>query len=267
MIGAALSCAAAFVPATANAGGRVAVISSIPTSDADVVAKLKATGRFSGVDYINGQNSTPSLAILQRYTSVLVYDGTWFSDPKTFGDNLDAYLRSGGGVVMSVWGTSAAPLPVTGAFSDDYALLPTHVPVRWYNRRTLGTVLLPSDPLMAGVTSFDGGEASIYRDVALAPGAVGVAKYDNDAFLVAKRTINGFETVNLNFYPPSNSVGTGNWVRTTSGTTLMANALENVGRGVSPVPEPASWAMLALGAGAVGAALRRRRTAPRARGA
>ena len=75
------------VPATVSAAGRVAVLATIPQHDADVVAKLMATGRFADVDYINVRFSTPTLDTLSHYHSVLLYSGQYFSDRVALGDN------------------------------------------------------------------------------------------------------------------------------------------------------------------------------------
>jgi len=144
-----------------------------------------------------------------------------------------------------------------GAFANDYALQPG----RGYTngqRRTLGAVLLPNDPLMAGVTAFDGGSSSYHSVTGLVPGAVAVANYDNGTPLVAKRTVAGFQTVNLNFHPGSSDTRSDFWVSSTGGTALIANALENVGA-VAAVPEPATWAMMLVGFGMIGATARYRR--------
>lgn len=248
--------AAALTPAAASAAGRVAVIATLPTYDADVVTKLSGTGRFTGVDYIDASTTTPTLATLQNYSSVLVYSDTTFANNIALGNSLDTYLRGGGGVVVGVFGYNVTPLG--GAFANDYALSPSLTQMSG-ERRTLGTVLLPNDPLMAGVTGFDGGDSSYYSNVTLVPGATAVANYDNGVTLVAKRTIAGVQTVNLNFYAPSNAARNDFWV--TGGTTLMANALQNVGVMGPAVPEPATWAMMVLGFGVVGSTIRRRKPA------
>src|SRR5947209_6599998 len=123
----------------------------------EVQSKLVATGRFSQVDLIDGNSTTPTLAQLQAYKSVLVWSDGAFNNPTTLGNNLADYVDGGGGVVIAVF--TDASVPLAGRFvSDDYYVLEPNS--QGEGQLTLGTVYEPSSPLMAGVTSFDGGTSS-----------------------------------------------------------------------------------------------------------
>lgn len=214
-----------------------------------------ATGRFADVDYINVRFSTPTLDTLSHYQSVLLYSGQYFSDRVALGNTLDSYMRAGGGVVVGMFAYNYVGL--RGAFINNYALNPAGTFIASTNPK-LGKILLPNDPLMDGVKRFDGGNSALITDANLVQGAVAVANYKNGQTLIAKWVVHGFQTVNLNFYPPSSDAGGNVWNSSTDGTKLIANALENVGL-VAAVPEPATWAMMLVGFAMIGSTLRRRK--------
>jgi hypothetical protein len=192
----------------------------------EVQSKLVATGRFSQVDIIDASSTTPTLAQLLGYKSVLVWNDLGFSDSTTLGNNLADYVDAGGGVVIAVFTDASEPLFGRFASDDYYALEPlsqTDGPVL-----TLGTVYEPGSPLMSGVNSFDGGSSSFRGTGSLNANAVRVADWSNGDPLIVRRTINGNRRVDLNFFPPSTDSRNDFWVASTDGTTIMANALEFV---------------------------------------
>src|SRR6267378_5137405 len=207
----------------------------------EVQSKLVATGRFSQVDTIDAGTTTPTLAQLLAYKSVLVWSDSSFGDSTALGNNLADYVDGGGGVVIAVF--TDASVPLSGRFvSDDYYVLEPNS--QGSGQLTLGTVYEPSSPLMAGVTSFDGGTSS-FRDgnPILNANAVRVADWSDGEPLIARRTINGNRRVDLNFFPPSTDSRNDFWVSSTDGVKIMANALEYVGLATC-APAPAgmvSW--------------------------
>src|SRR3954454_4053485 len=76
------------------------VTADSPTWVAEVQSKLVATGRFTQVDTIDAGSTTPTLAQLLAYKSVLVWADSGFSDSTTLGNNLADYVDAGGGVVI-----------------------------------------------------------------------------------------------------------------------------------------------------------------------
>jgi len=167
------------------------------------------------------------------------------------GNNLAAYVNGGGGVVEAVFANGS--IPITGAWeSGGYS------PFNPGNQSedtplTLGTILEPNSPILAGVTSFSGGTSSYYSTGSLTSNAVVVADWSNGVPLIVLSP--GFDgrIVSLNFYPPSSNARSDFWDATTDGGLILANSLDFVA-----VPEPSTWTLLGLGAMLLGIRYRRR---------
>ncbi|HZR84182.1 MAG TPA: myxococcus cysteine-rich repeat containing protein [Candidatus Binatia bacterium] len=213
--------------------GRVAVLGA-PNSTSwndDVQAKLLGAGGFSVVDTFYLPSGVPTLAQMQTYQALLVYsDGPL--DPgtaTTLGDRLADYVDGGGGVVAAVFAT--ASIPIQGRFNaDDYwAIRPSGQ--QQNDEQVLGTVFVPGHPILAGVTSFDGGTAS-YRPSLdnLHPSAVRVANWTGPGNipLIATRDIAGVRRADLGFFPPSTDARSDFWNASTDGDLILANALAYV---------------------------------------
>jgi hypothetical protein len=194
---------------------------------ADVQAKVASTGLFSSVTAIEARYTTPRLAELEDYDSVLVWSNYGFQDSTTLGNNLADYVDAGHGVVVATFTNSEVPLGGRWA-SDGYdAIAPggstSGQPF------TLGTVVQPSHPIMAGVTSFSGGSSSYHSTGSLTGGASLIASWSNDDILVAEKDTFAGRDVSLNFFPPSSDVSSGFWTSSTQGALLMGNALNYAG--------------------------------------
>jgi len=253
-------------PVFASGPAVALVVSDGASFVADVQTKLMATGKFSTVDIINAASATPSVAQLQAYRAVLVWSNSGFADSVSLGDNLDTYLRGGGGVVIAVFAnTDPGILDLRGAFATNGDFPMTVAEQSSGTELTLGTVHVPGSPLLAGVATFDGGTSSYYDPGTLTPGSVDVADWSNGTPLVATRLINDSLVVLLNFFPPSSDARADFWVATTNGTQLMVNALFNAGtqKAVSTpgVPTVAGWAMALLATLLLGAGMWRLRRA------
>jgi hypothetical protein len=211
-----------------GAGTRAVAVLGSPYDPAwldEVQAKLVATGAFASVDKINIQFTTPTLAQLKQYASVLVFTDRAAADRVTLGNNLADYVDAGGGVVMATFAFNTLNDNIAGRFNtDDYwALEPA---LQTSGAATLGTVHEANSPIMAGVSSFDGGTGSFRHPGAVNAYAVRVADWSDGLPLVVRRTINGTKRVDLNFYPPSSDNGRSQfWDSSTDGAKLMANSL------------------------------------------
>jgi len=203
---------------------------------ADVQSKLVATGAFSAVDLYDGGSNTPTLAELNGYNAVLVYSNFGWANADLLGDNLAAYVDGGGGVVTAIFAASGANFGlIGGAFSStsDYQVI---VPssATGFSHAYLGMIHMPGHPLMSGVTSFDGGDGS-YRSTSttLAPGGYRVADWTDGTMLITARDNAGAggnrKRVDLGMFPASSDVEPGFfWLSSTSGATIMKNALQYV---------------------------------------
>lgn len=187
----------------------------------DVQSKLMGTGRFSSVTLIDCTSTTPSVATLQGYRAVLTWGDDDYADPTTLGNNLATYAGGGNTVVVATF--------ALGADGEDYdiaggivALLPFVQGIDEGYAADLTLVAdVPGSPLLAGVSSFDGGSASYRDDVTLASGATQVAHWSSGLPLVAYKG----NVVGLNFWPPSSDAYPDAWLSSTNGAALMANAL------------------------------------------
>ncbi len=117
---------------------------------------------------------------------------------------------------------------------------------------TLGEIADPFHPIMSGVETFS--DPQSFRSTGgLRTGAVLIASWSNGNPLVALSPGFNGRIVTLNFFPPSSDARSDFWDASTDGAKLLVNSL-----GFVAIPEPSTYALLALGLGAL-VWLRRRR--------
>src|SRR5205823_3361057 len=116
----------------------------------DLRPKLLATNSFSAVDLVDCGQTTPALATLLGYDSVLTFDNNQYKDAALLGDTLADYVDQGGGVVQmnfaldqglelgGRWSTDGYSCILPGAVGGSASL--TAVPKE------------PASPLVQGVT-------------------------------------------------------------------------------------------------------------------
>lgn len=204
----------------------------VPKWNDDVKAKLEATGQFNSVSIFNISTGTPTLAKLLQFRAILLYTDQGCYDCNLLGDNLAAYINAGGGVVAACFTT--AGIPIGGKFNDTtYQVI---IPYRQTQgtTETLGTIYIPTHPIMNGVKSFNGGTKS-YRTAAtqLAPNGYRIADWSDSSFLItAKENVGPAKVsrVDLGFYPPSEDARSDFWLTSTDGALIMANSLTYVSR-------------------------------------
>ena len=187
----------------------------------DVQSKLQATGAFATVDVLACNTTTPSVATLQGYQSVLVFSDTSFADTTTLGNNLATYQAGGGYVVVATFANASVVLGGTWA-SGGYNLITTGSQQEPTEASAL-IILDNTSPLVTGVktlTATSGYQASAGT---VANGGVAVAEWGGGTPLIVKGVKNGFNRAELNFYPPSSTVRSDFWVG--DGATIMKNAL------------------------------------------
>src|ERR1051326_3172823 len=193
----------------------------------DVKVKLMATGQFSNVDIFDISSGNLTMAQLAAYDAVLVYTDVSPMSSTALGDTLAAYVDAGGGVVTCVFYTTG--IGIGGAFNTStyQCIVPS---TQTQNvQLTLGTIYFPNHPLVQGVTSFNGGTSSYHSSsTTLATGAYRVADWSDGSFLITAKNNVGPMNVNrvdLDFFPPSDSMRSDFWIDSTAGGLIMANAL------------------------------------------
>jgi hypothetical protein len=230
----ALSVAALSAPA-----GNVAIVAAAGTGNfADPQAKILASGYFGQVDVIDAGATTPTLAQLQAYTAVIVWSNQNFQNSTLLGDTLADYVDAGGGVVVTVFAntTASANRFLLGRWvTGNYPIIVQNGGTTTGPAQSLGAVLIPGHPVMAGVTTLNGGNSSFRpTSTTLTAGSSVIAQWSDGKILAAQHGVFPGR-VDLGLYPPSNAVSGTWWDQTTDGGKLMANALLHVS-GLPPTP-------------------------------
>ncbi len=206
--------------------GRVAVFGAVstPSWNEDVRQKIADAGTFIQVDafLVSSGDPIPTLAQLQEYAAVMFYSDAGYNDPVAVGDVLADYVDGGGGLVLATFSFGGAAIQgriVTGGY------LPFSIGS--YSSGTRLTLVpdQPGHPILAGVTSFDGGSSSYHDIVTLDPASEQVAHWSNGQPLVGTKSTAPGRVVGLGFYPPSGDARSDFWEPSTQGGLLMANAL------------------------------------------
>lgn len=197
-----------------------------PTGLGDVQSKLTATGLFASVATFDARSTTPTLMQLQAYDAVLVYNYFRFFSNIDVGNVLASYVDGGGGVVVGVFGnTNWNPMAGNWSATNRYQVFNT--PPYTFTSRSLGTVNLPSHPIMGGVSSLTGGSMGV--SPTLIGGSYSIARWNNGDIAIAAREDAGSagnrRRVDLNFFPRSTSIISSGWSTSTNGDRIMANAL------------------------------------------
>jgi hypothetical protein len=211
---------------------RVAIVAApgaTPVAEtADVRSKLMGTGLFQSVAVIDVSNSsgyTPTLAELLQYDAVLTWSNSVYHDAVALGNVLADYVDAGGGVVVAPL-ANITIVHLEGRWRPAYEIIPAPAAnAVTTGAATLGTVVLPGHPIMAGVGTFSGGAASVRPTLTtLTAHGVLVARW-SDGKVLAAASSQYPGRADLGFYPPSADFQSGFWLPSTDGARLMANAL------------------------------------------
>lgn len=152
--------------------------------DSGIVPAIAAEPGVATVDTFDTSTGTPTPAVLATYDLVVSNGDSSYNDPMSWGNELADYLDAGGAVIQFAydnWDSSGAS--PTGRFaSGGYA---PFVPGPNANSSTtFGTVLAPSSPLLAGVTTLS---TSDNTTDALAAGATLLAKWADGRNAIATK--------------------------------------------------------------------------------
>jgi hypothetical protein len=171
-----------------------------------VQAQLQSTGAFAAVDIFDASAGTPTLALLQRYDALLVYGNVAYQDAVRLGDVLAQYFDAGGRVVTAPMSNASVGgrLNLGGLFGD----LPKGYMFFYSNTLVntpgmLGTIVDPTSPLVAGVTTLNCPVGFRGQDPPINGGMPVALWSDGTPLLIAGVTPSGRKRVDLNFAPPS----------------------------------------------------------------
>ena len=207
----------------------------------DVVNKLNATRRFSGIGTFNLNLANPGSAPLLPFGALVTWTNFGYVDPNAIGSALADYVDTGGGVVVSLLANvsgSTNSNPLGRWSSQGYEICPTAtLPGRTLSGPLagLGSIIEPTHPIASFVRRFDGGTAS-YRATSN-PLLRGRAIMNWSDGIVLASAHNFRKRADLGYFPASSgsSLGASAWNQRTDGTWMMANALEFVVR-AKPCP-------------------------------
>jgi len=187
-------------------------------SEADFARNaLLADGRFTGVDVIDVESSTPDLGDLLPYDIVMAWSNYVFADPNALGNVLADYVEAGGAVAFSQF-CLTNNWAMGGRLMSEYS--PLSPGSNYFQPVSLGTYN-PSHPIMAGVSALNEGAYAV--DATAIPDAEVVAWWDNGYPCVAYNGVMpSVVALNMYFGVSYFQIG-GDW------QMLLANALAYAG--------------------------------------
>jgi len=124
----------------------------------DVENTLLADPRIATVTSLDVINSTPSIATLDGYDVVVVWNkpAVVYQDINLLGSHLAAYNSNGGGVV-ECFGNGGVGQSLLGGWDGYYNVAEPNGGFPFLGTYTMGTVQNPTHPVMAGVSTFSTG--------------------------------------------------------------------------------------------------------------
>ncbi|MEE9270307.1 MAG: choice-of-anchor D domain-containing protein, partial [Candidatus Krumholzibacteria bacterium] len=167
------------VSTRAAAGGELRILLLHNGDVATIRTDLLAFADITVVDTFDGGTGTPTLALLESYSAVIVILNTPLIDPVATGNVLADYVDGGGGVIITL-ATFISPWDIQGRFSAE-GYFPFSLGSGPVGSANLGS-FDPAHPIMAGVTSAFGDLLGV---TTLTPGAEWVADWDSGLPLVA----------------------------------------------------------------------------------
>src|SRR5437667_11602383 len=160
--------------------------------------QIAAEPGVTTVDYFDAEFATPTLGQLQPYNIVVAFSDSTYSDPTGMGDVLADYADAGGIVVGFMFNWYGPPFDLEGRWqTDGYSPFVDGVGSN-FGTNCLGTYDM-THPLMQGISA--GSLCAFFRNtLALTPGAVSVAEYQDGEHLCAYQVHNGHTGVGINAY-------------------------------------------------------------------
>ncbi len=176
-----------------------------------MIAGLDATGQVGTITDFDASAATPTAADFDGIDVAYVISDDGWADSAALGDVIADFVDGGGRVVESTFSLYCPEdsLGVVGRWVDDgYGAMVNPNP-ECDQRDSDGPLeavpVVPASPLLAGVTSFNGGSSSYRNDAVIAPGAVLIANWEDEfpTPFEAYTDAHAGCVVALNFYPPS----------------------------------------------------------------
>jgi hypothetical protein len=195
-----------------------------------VTALQSAESTLCTIDYIDAGTSVPTLATLQRYQAILVYneDNTPFGNPAGVGNVVASYFDTGGRVVVGLFADGG--YAIAGGWTtrnyDLIAAASVSSLADSFSSSNPAQDLVPGSPVLAGVQTITATSASFHGSQATANGGVAVARWASGDVLAVTGVVTDTSArrrnrVDLNIYPTELTSG----VVTGDAAKLLANAL------------------------------------------
>lgn len=203
---------------------------------ADVEFILQSDARIATTTSLDVINTTPSVATLDGYDVVVVWNKPpfVFNDENLLGSNLAAFNSNGGGVV-ECFGNGGVGQSLLGGWDGYYNVAVSNGGFPFLGTYSLGTVQNPTHPAMAGVMTFSTGPWGYYSTGGLSAQGVSVASYSTGGALIGEH----FAEPNimwLNYFPFSTNHSNYGWDSGTDGGLILANAVAHCGPQGPPPP-------------------------------
>jgi hypothetical protein len=150
----------------------------------DLAPAIRAKPGVAVVDSFNSFDGTPAAADLASYDLVVDTGDADYANPALYGDRLADYIDQGGALVQFAYDNweEVGAFPSGRFESGGYA---PFIPGDNQNDPvTLGDILVPGSPLLAGVTSI---ASDLNTTDDLAPGATLLAKWSDDRNAIATK--------------------------------------------------------------------------------
>ena len=160
----------------------VTVNTSNLSYSSDFIAALAAKPEVAAVDRFNTNSGTPSAATLANYDLVASLGDFDYQDPALWGDRLSDFIDAGGVVIQYAYDNWDSTHPTGRYESGGYE---PFVPGPDDALSTsLGTILVPGSPLLAGVPTFS---TTDNTTPTVAPGATLLAKWTDGRNAIATK--------------------------------------------------------------------------------